>query len=122
MPSGTTSSACQAQPNALSAANTNSRRASERRSGRSEIAAEAVLSDDARDFIAGVGPRIRTRLLDAIQDIEDDPAWIGPPRHPGQGKHSGRIVDLSVQGYAITYRIADHGAVVLVSAIFPINY
>jgi len=69
-----------------------------------------------------LGPRARRAIEDALKDIEDDPSPTAPQRHAGQGRHEGRIVDLSVRGYAIVYRIADLGAVVEVSAIFPVNY
>lgn len=50
----------------------------------------------------------------AIDEIEIDPSWDGPPRYigPPDSPFSGFIIDFSVEGFGIVYRIADHGAAV----------
>lgn len=89
-------------------------------SARSAVAAEVVLSERARATLEQASPRERKALLAALADIEDDPTWgAGPPRMlaPGHSPNSGYLADLSVQTWAIIYRVVDKGAAVEVPEI-----
>jgi hypothetical protein len=84
----------------------------------SAAAAEAVLSASARAFRGAQSLAVIEALDAAIARIEDDPSW-GPGRFiaPANAPHPGYIVDLSVRGYSIVYRVTDRGATVLIPSI-----
>jgi hypothetical protein len=84
------------------------------------VVAESVSS---REFRAAYG-RVKDEqkqfeITWAIEEIEQDPRWgrhrfVGPSDSP----YSGFIIDLSVEGYGIVYRIADKGAAVELWQLF----
>lgn len=89
-------------------------------SARSAVAAEAVLSFAARDTLDGLDRVTRERVEQAIAAIEDDPSWGGAPArflNPGTPANSGYIIDLSVQGWGIVYRVVDKGSAIEIPTI-----
>ena len=87
---------------------------------RSNVAAEVVLSERAAATLSKAPAKVRAQLLQALAAIEDDHDWGARPTRflaPATSPHSGYIVDLAVQGWAIVYRAVDRGAHVEVPTI-----
>jgi hypothetical protein len=86
------------------------------------VAAEAILSPEARAVYETLDERTRRRIDAAILAIERDPDWGAGPRAlaPASSRHTGHIVDLSVPTWAIVYRVIDHGAVVWIKLIYRV--
>ena len=92
-------------------------------SGRCAVAAEAVLSRQAREAIESLPAGTRGAVERAIRAIERDPSWGARPARflaPADSRHHGYIVDLSVAGWAIVYRVVDRGAAVEIPDIYRI--
>jgi hypothetical protein len=86
------------------------------------LAAEAVASRDFQAAVDALDEGKRTEVEWAIYAIEDDPAWGAAPDRfiaPADPPFSGFIIDFSVEGYGIVYRIVDHGAAVELWYRFP---
>lgn len=78
------------------------------------MTAEAVSSATFRDAYLAIDDELAQFAITwAIDLVEQDPAW-GPDRYvaPYDSVFSGFIIDMSVEGYGIVYRIADRGAAV----------
>jgi hypothetical protein len=78
------------------------------------MVAEAVSGPSFQAAVEALTDDDRFAVEWAISEIEDDPAWHGPYRYLGSAgsPYSGFIIDLSVEGYGIVYRIVDKGAAV----------
>lgn len=59
----------------------------------------------------------------AIDEIEQDPSWGGGPARflgPADSVYSGFIVDFSVEGNGIVYKVVDHGAAAELWYLYPV--
>jgi mRNA-degrading endonuclease RelE of RelBE toxin-antitoxin system len=77
------------------------------------MAAEAVYSREFKEAFDRLDEEKRLEVDFALYAIEDDPGWK-PRRYvaPADSRYSGFVTDLSVDGYAIVYRVVDRGATV----------
>jgi hypothetical protein len=78
------------------------------------VAAEAVWSREFRRAFDALDEGKGIEVDFAIYAIEEDPAWDGEGRKlaPADSPYSGKIADLTVDGYVIIYQVADKGAAV----------
>jgi hypothetical protein len=78
------------------------------------VAAEAVWSREFRRTFEALDEGKRIEVDFAIYAIEEDPAWDGEGRKlaPADSPYSGKIADLTVDGYVIVYQVVDKGAAV----------
>lgn len=78
------------------------------------MAAEAVWSREFRQAFDALDEGKRVEVDFAIYAIEEDPAWEGEGRKlaPADSPYSGKIADLTVDGYVIVYQVVDKGAAV----------
>ena len=69
------------------------------------MAAEAVWSREFRQAFDALDEGKRVEVDFAIYAIEEDPAWDGEGRKlaPADSPYSGKIADLTVDGYVIVY-------------------
>ncbi len=67
------------------------------------------LSAQAEEARTGLPIGLRHSVNQALREIKADPDWIAGVRHvaPVNSRHAGLIVDLSVTGVVIVYRV--HG-------------
>ena len=88
------------------------------------MVAEAVASLDVRLAMKNL-PDQRTleAIENAIYAIENDPGWNTPNRYlsGANDMEPGSIADLSVSGWAIIYKVVDHGAAVEIWYLYEIN-
>jgi hypothetical protein len=78
------------------------------------MVAEAVSSPTFQRAVNRLGDQKRFEVEWAIGEIEDDPSWHPPYRYlgPADSPYSGFIIDLTVEGFGIVYKIVDQGAAV----------
>ncbi len=78
------------------------------------MAAEAVQLPLFTAALARLDEGKQLEIDFAIYAIEDDPEWGAPDRFlaPADSPYHGYIVDLSVSGFAIVYKVVDQGAAV----------
>ena len=79
------------------------------------MAAEVVCSVEFRAAFERLPPDKQWEVAWALEEIEQDPSWnAGQARAiaPADSPFSGFLMDLSVEGYLIVYRVVDGGATV----------
>lgn len=78
------------------------------------MVAEAVSAPSFQAAVDALDEQKRFEVEWAIAVIEQDPAWDGVDRYvaPPNSFFSGFIIDLSVEGFGIVYKVVDHGAAV----------
>jgi hypothetical protein len=78
------------------------------------VVAEAVSSPSFQAAVDKLDEQRRFEIEWAISAIEDDPTWDGVDRYiaPSTSFFSGFIIDFSVEGFGIVYRVVDKGAAV----------
>jgi hypothetical protein len=76
--------------------------------------AEAVSSLEFRRAFEACSESDRWKIAWAVEEIEQDPSWRAGSRliAPADSPFAGFLLDLSVEGYLIVYRVVDSGAVV----------
>lgn len=87
------------------------------------MAAEAVSSPTFQAAYDLLGDEKQWEVSWAIDEIEQDPDWgVSPLRFvaPADSVFSGFIIDFSVEGYGITYKIVDRGAAVELWFLFEV--
>lgn len=86
------------------------------------MSAEAVSSRTFQESVDALDEGTRIEVEFAIYAIEDDPAWGLPGRYvaPPESPYSGFIIDFSVRGYGIVYRVVDRGAAVELWYLFAL--
>lgn len=85
--------------------------------------AEAVSSSVFQRAFDALDDEKRWEVSFAIDVIEQDPAWGATDQRylaPATSPFSGFIIDLSVDGYGITYKIVDRGAAVELWFLFEL--
>lgn len=84
--------------------------------------AETWTSQSFQDAVDALDEGKRIEIEFAIYELEEDPRWKEPFRHPapGDSPYSGFMIDLSVDDYGIVYKIVDQGAVVELWYLFEI--
>lgn len=85
------------------------------------MAAEAVSSESFQAAVDALDPGKQIEVEFAIYAIEDHPDW-GDDRYvaPADSPYSGYMIDFSVTGYGIVYRIVDKGAAVELWLLYPL--
>jgi len=79
------------------------------------VAAEVVSSLEFRAEYDKLPPDKQWEVAWALEEIEDDPSWNARQARaiaPADSPFSGFLMDLSVEGYLIVYRVVDGGAAV----------
>jgi hypothetical protein len=87
------------------------------------VVAEAVRSTEFATAYERLPEQKKFEVTWAVDIIEQDPAWgavDGRYLAPADSPFSGFIIDFTVEGYGIVYRIEDHGAVVELWYLFEI--
>jgi hypothetical protein len=77
------------------------------------VPCEAVRSTVFQEAYDRLTPEKQWEVTWAVDEIEQDPGWkAGQARFlgPADSVYSGFIVDFSVEGYGIVYKVVDHGA------------
>ena len=84
---------------------------------------EAVRSTEFQEAYDRLGPKKQWEITWAVDEIEQDPRWLpGMARFvgPADSAFSGFIIDLSVEGYGIVYKVVDKGAVAELWYLHPV--
>jgi hypothetical protein len=77
------------------------------------VAAEAVSSREFKEGFDRLEEGKQIEVDFALYAIEEDPRWK-PGRYvaPADSPYNGFVTDLTVDGYAIVYRVVDQGATI----------
>lgn len=86
------------------------------------MVAESVSSHEFRAAYERLPEQLQFEVTWAVEEIEQDPAWVPPYRYlaPFDSPFSGFIIDFSVEGYGIVYRVVDHGAAIELWQLFDL--
>jgi hypothetical protein len=86
------------------------------------VVAEAVSSRTFQEAVDALDEGTRLEIEFAVYAIEEEPAWRPPHRYlaPPDSPYSGSIIDFSVEGYGIVYRVVDRGAAVELWYLFAL--
>ena len=79
------------------------------------MTAEVVSSLEFRTAFDKLPPDKQWEVAWALEEIEDDPSWNARQARaiaPADSPFSGFLMDLSVEGLLIVYRVVDSGAAV----------